>query len=394
MQTARRYLASEIYRATTAVLLVLLGLFTFFSLIDELDKVNDNFSLLSLLYLESLQIPTRLYDLLPIGLLIGATMALAGLAQRNELVILRVSGVSSAKLLLMLWVICIPIMGGALVLSEFAAPAAEIKTSELSLKFLGKAKGGRMSSGYWFREPDPEGNARVINIGTLSDNGNVQDIRIITYDKTNGQFLHFSHAQNGFFQDNTLTLNDVAQTQSTVNIEEALADPNDPVNAVAKIVSLPSLTLQTTLTPDRLLAGELQPEKMSVISLLDYISYLDDNNLQTNRQFVALWRKGSYPFTLLVMMTIAAPISFVQTRSSGVGAKVFIGILLGVAFFMFNQLSLNLGMLNNLPAWITALAPNLLGLAVALMALYFMEAKRTTKNHTTETDKKKSKQQG
>ena len=308
MLTARRYLASEIYRATTAVLLVLLGLFTFFSLIDELDKVNDNFSLLSLLYLEALQIPTRLYDLLPIGLLIGATMALASLAQRNELVILRVSGVSSARLLLMLWVICIPIMGGALVLSEFFAPAAEVKTSELSLKLLGKAKGGRMSSGYWFREPDLQGNARVINIGAMSDNGNVQNIRITTYDKTSGQFLHFSHAQTGFFQDNILTLNEVAQTQSTVNIEEALANPNDPVNAVAKIVSIPSLTLETTLTPDRLLAGELQPEKMSVVSLLDYITYLDDNHLQTNRQFVALWRKGSYPFTLLVMMTSAAAI--------------------------------------------------------------------------------------
>ncbi|MFV9475162.1 LPS export ABC transporter permease LptG [Advenella sp. RU8] len=391
MHTARRYLASEIYRATTAVLLVLLGLFTFFSLIDELDKINDNFSLLSLLYLEALQIPTRLYDLLPIGLLIGATMALASLAQRNELVILRVSGVSSAKLLLMLWIICIPIMGGALVLSEFLAPAAEVKTSELSLKLLGKAKGGRMSSGYWFREPDPQGNARVINIGAMQDNGNVQDIRIITYDKTSGQFLHFSQAPKGFFKDNLLTLNDVSQTQSTVKAEEALANPNDPVKAVAKIVFIPSLTLETTLTPDRLLAGELQPEKMSVVSLLDYITYLDENNLQTSRQFVALWRKGSYPFTLLVMMTIAAPISFIQTRSGGVGAKVFMGILLGVGFFMFNQLSLNLGMLNNLPAWTTALAPNILGLAIALMALYFMEAKRTTKNHTSGTGKKKTK---
>ncbi len=391
MHTARRYLASEIYRTTTAVLLVLLGLFTFFSLIDELDKVNDNFSLFSLLYLEALQIPTRLYDLLPIGLLIGATMALASLAQRNELVILRVSGVSTAKLLFMLWVICIPIMGGALLLSEFLAPAAEVKTSELSLKFLGKANGGRMNSGYWFREPDLQGNARVINIGSMADNGNVQDIRIMTYDKTSGQFLHFSHAENGFFQDNILTLNNVAQTQSTVNIEEALANPNNPVEAVAKIVSIPSLTLETTLTPDRLLAGELQPEKMSVVSLLDYITYLDENNLQTNRQFVALWRKGSYPFTLLVMMTIAAPISFIQTRSGGVSAKVFMGILLGVGFFMFNQLSLNLGMLNNLPAWTTALAPNILGLAIALMALYLMEVKRTTKTHTTGTNKKKTK---
>lgn len=36
---------------------------------------------------------------LPIALLIGAIIALAGLAQRNELVVMRVSGVSSRRLL-------------------------------------------------------------------------------------------------------------------------------------------------------------------------------------------------------------------------------------------------------------------------------------------------------
>ena len=40
-------------------------------------------------HMQALALPTRLYDLLPIGLLIGAILALAGLAQRNELVILR-----------------------------------------------------------------------------------------------------------------------------------------------------------------------------------------------------------------------------------------------------------------------------------------------------------------
>src|SRR3546814_19540385 len=71
MRTARRYLAREIYRSCAVVLLALLGLFTFFALVDDLDNVGDKFSMLALLYMQALALPTRLYDLLPIGLLIG-----------------------------------------------------------------------------------------------------------------------------------------------------------------------------------------------------------------------------------------------------------------------------------------------------------------------------------
>src|SRR3546814_5421726 len=93
---------------------------------------------------------------------------------------------------------------------------------------------------------------------------------------------------------------------------------------------------------------------MSILDLVDYISYLKNNQLQTERQVVALWRKMAYPFTLLVMITIAAPIGFMQTRRGGVGSKVFIGILLGVGFFMLNQLALNVGMLSKWAPWVTA----------------------------------------
>jgi lipopolysaccharide export system permease protein len=73
------------------------------------------------------------------------------------------------------------------------------------------------------------------------------------------------------------------------------------------------------------------------------------------------------------MMTIAAPVAFMQTRGGGVGAKVFIGILLGVSFFMVNQLALNVGMLNRWPPWVTAIVPNLVALLIALGALTLME---------------------
>ncbi|MFA7624009.1 MAG: LptF/LptG family permease, partial [Pusillimonas sp.] len=102
-------------------------------------------------------------------------------------------------------------------------------------------------------------------------------------------------------------------------------------------------------------------------------AYLEANNLQTGREVVALWRKLAYPFTLLVMITIAAPVGFMQTRRGGVGSKVFAGILLGVGFFMINQLALNVGMLGKWAPWVTALVPNIGALLLALGALVLME---------------------
>ncbi|HCP80037.1 MAG TPA: LPS export ABC transporter permease LptG, partial [Pusillimonas sp.] len=105
------------------------------------------------------------------GLLIGAILALASLAQRNELVILRVSGVSGMRLLRMLWIITIPWVVAAFFLSELVTPAAEIKASEATLQLMGRAGGGRLNSGYWFKEEAPNQGTRIIDISELKPNG-------------------------------------------------------------------------------------------------------------------------------------------------------------------------------------------------------------------------------
>ncbi|OZI47576.1 LPS export ABC transporter permease LptG [Bordetella genomosp. 5] len=372
MRTARRYLAREIYRSCAVVLLALLGLFTFFALVDDLDNVGEKFSMWALFYMQGLALPTRLYDLLPIGLLIGAILALAGLAQRNELVILRVSGVSGMRLMRMLWLITIPLMVGATLLSEFVTPIAEIKSGEADLTLRGKTGGGRLNSGYWFKEPTGTGGTRVINIKTLLGDGQVRDVMLFEL-KPNLELQGLAQAASGRFQDGDLILTDVTETRIDDEAAQALANGKPPERKPAQVVKVPELRLDTTLSGERLLARVLTPERMSLVTLIDYIDYLHNNQLQADRQVVALWRKFVYPFTLLVMITIAAPIGFMQTRRGGVGAKVFIGILLGVAFFMVNQLALNVGMLNRWPPWLTALGPNLAALALALGALTMME---------------------
>jgi lipopolysaccharide export system permease protein len=132
-------------------------------------------------------------------------------------------------------------------------------------------------------------------------------------------------------------------------------------------------SFDTSLTAERLVARILTPERMSFFALQDYIEYLNRNQLQADRQIVAMWRKLAYPFTLLVMLTIAAPISFMQTRRGGVGAKVFLGILLGTGFFMINQLALNVSLLYQWSPVVTALLPNIGAMILALTAVFTME---------------------
>lgn len=372
MRTIRRYLASEIYRSSALVLVALLGLFTFFNLIDELDKLSSNFTLAQLLYLQTLSLPTQLYELLPIALLIGAVLALAGLAQRNELVVLRVAGISGLQLMILLWSITLPLMVGAYVLSEYITPRAEIQASESSMKLLGRSGGGRLNSGYWFKENDEQGNTRIINIGHLVNKNNVTDITVYDFN-ANQELLQFIQAPTGIFSSHALEL---AKAKQSILHPELLSALENATNASSPLIQQKlseTLVLQTSLNAERLLARVLTPERMAMTDLVDYINYLNANQLQAERQTIALWRKIAYPFTLLVMMTIAAPIGFLQTRRGGVGSKMFLGILIGVGYFMANQLALNLGMLSHWEPWVTALMPSLLALLFALGALWLIE---------------------
>ena len=266
----------------------------------------------------------------------------------------------------------------AALLSEVITPLAEVKTSEISLSLLGKSS-NRMNSGYWFREPESENHYRIINIQKLNSETEVENVRVLIYNIKTNQFSRMLQAAKGTLNEGKLILPNTLEVKSLIDIEKTLSNPDMPLENVSKRVHHKEVVLTTSLSNDRLIATELQPDRMSTVALLDYIDYLDTNHLQTNRHIVALWRKGSYPFTLLVMITLAAPIGFVQIRKGGVGAKIFLGILIGIVFFMINQLALNVGMLNNLPPWLTALLPNIIALLLAFAALFLMELRAKPK---------------
>ena len=219
-------------------------------------------------------------------------------------------------LLKMLWQISIPIVLGATVLSEIITPIAEIKSSEANLLMRGRVEGGLLASGYWFKEPTTGGGTRVINIGSLLASGNAANLRI--YEFPDGTALSLiSTAESARFVDGQLIMSNVIETRISPETKNILADAKVSEQPVVVKENFATRQVETTLTAERLVARILTPERMTLKALHDYIQYLDLNQLQSDRQVVAVWRKLAYPFTLVVMLTIAAPIGFMQTRRGG-----------------------------------------------------------------------------
>src|SRR5690606_34314695 len=153
---------------------------------------------------------------------------------------------------------------------------------------------------YWFREPTPDGGMRILNVKTLLSSGNVQNVTLYEF-KADQQLTALSRAKTGSFADGKLVLDDVVENRISERALNSLADAQVPGSPMSSVHEIGRRQLDTTLTPERLLARVLVPERMSMFTLLDYIDYLSANQLQADRQIVALWRKLAYPFTLLVM---------------------------------------------------------------------------------------------
>ena len=94
MKTIRRLIYVEVLYAVAFVSIGFLALFFFFDFVDELGDLNrmQPYRLTQALVYVSLRMPSHLYELLPIAVLIGTIFVMARFAQSSEYTILRTSG--------------------------------------------------------------------------------------------------------------------------------------------------------------------------------------------------------------------------------------------------------------------------------------------------------------
>jgi lipopolysaccharide export system permease protein len=350
-----RYLGREIYASVFLVLLAFLGLFAFFDLVNELDEVGKNGYLIhhAAIYVAMIM-PGRVYELLPIAVLIGSLYALTTLARHSEITVLRASGLSTGRFLASLLAIGSVFVLLTFVFGEYLAPPAERAAQQWRLAATRSMVSQELRTGLWVRD-----GKRFVNVRNVLPDTSLQGVRIYEFDGSNA-LVSISEAETGVYVDGQgWALNKVSQTRFQGDHTQ--------------VANLPTLTWDSELTPNVLSVLMVVPERMSVGTLYSYIRHLTDNNQKTTRYEIALWKKLVYPFASLVMLGLALPFAYMQNRAGGVSLKVFSGIMIGVGFHLLNGLFSNLGVINGWIPAVAALTPSIVFLVAALVAMWWVE---------------------
>ncbi|UOF93761.1 MAG: LptF/LptG family permease [Bordetella sp.] len=316
MRTVRYYLTYEVYRSSAVILLFLIGLFSFFTLLEDLNKLETNFSFIDILYIQILSFPILLYDLLPIGLLIGYIFSLSELSKKNVLVIFQISGLSNTSLLKTTWLITIPAIIFSLILSEYIIPISEKKIREQNSKFVNKESKNLHSTGYWFKEKIEDKIIRIINISNIKTNGQIEGIMLYEFNE-NLKLLKCLIANQGFLEKNMITLMNVIQKNIMENEvthpKLDLCRKNEPI---IKTEIIDKYIIDTKLNSEYVFEKFFNSEHLSINELFNYIYYLNTNGFQTRKQTRALWHKLTYPLTIIVMVTISASIVLLKIHGN------------------------------------------------------------------------------
>ena len=366
-----RYLAKQIYLAFTFILFALISLFIFFDFIAEMGDTTNTYTVLLAFITVLLRVPSRLVEIMPIAGLIGGIYVRANMAAQSEYTILRMAGLDTRKSLKTLMKIAIPIALLILLMSEVVGPFSEGISKNVRLSALNQGKEVlEFRSGAWIKDKlrgnDGRGQVqkgiRYINVGSLETNEVIRGFRMYEFDDQYRLLLSRTAETVRFVGNGVWRLNKVTETRFTEISGGNRLDPSFST----QIKKTDTLDIETEVSPELLSALLIKPDRLSIINLFGYINHLQDNKQDYQRYAISFWKKVIYPFTILVMLALALPFAYLQTRSGGIGYKVFGGIMLGISFQLFNSLFSHLGLLGEWPAFISAITPALIYFLLAI----------------------------
>ena len=365
MRTIRRLIYREVLAAVTFITFGFLALFFFFDFVDELPNVGKGptpYRLTQALVYICLQIPNHLYELLPITVLIGTIFVMARFAQSSEYTILRTSGLGPGRALRTLMVLGALFTAITFVAGDYFAPAADRAGQLLRAKYQGRISIGQ--TGAWLKERQVQYTYNV-NVGALSPDGEMQGIRIFEADDR-GFLVSILQAPTATFDVDAWQLHNAERTHFDVGGKGARVERS----------TLPQLRWPTAITPEMVSVALLKPDRMSTLDLFDYIQHLEQNGQTSQRYEIEFWKKVFYPLSCVVMVVLALPFAYLHFRSGGITTYVFGGVLIGISFFLLNNVFGYMGNLRNWSPWLTAAAPGMLYTMLSLGAFSWLVLRR------------------
>ena len=351
MTVLSRYIIKEIIKGALFALLVLWALTSLFTLTDEVRDISQNGYQLKhvFLYLGLLS-PLYIYELMPSAALLGSLFVLGDMANNREIIAMRAAGMSISGILKAVLLAGVILAVTAVIIGEFIAPASERNARVMKDKL--KNEDFIMSSRYglWFRD-----GKTFVNVRNIVDDGSVNDVTLYEFDEN--QRLHFiKHAKKGLYlEPGKWLLQEIKKTEITS--KQTFASTTAIENWESRI------------DPNLMNIVVIKPDSMSLLDLSNYIDFLQKNNQKSQKFELAFWGRLVNPFITFVMLLVSAPFVIGIKRGVGVGARMMLGVLIGMGFNIIDKMTSHLALAYDLNPMIMAALPSTLMLVAAVTAI-------------------------
>jgi lipopolysaccharide export system permease protein len=346
MTIINRYLAFQIVMGLGIATVILLPLFGFLDLLDQLGDVGKGTYQVKDAFLNTaLLLPRRFIQLAPFIVLLGNVVALGRLAVGSELTALRVAGLSPTRISLAPLAVGLVLLLVTMVLDQFVAPQLQQKAISSRAVALEKSAALGKRLGIWTRDK-----RNILRIGEMLHAGKAADVEVMHFDD-NGFLLTYTYAKYAVFIDGDLwEFNDVTTKTFTGNrIESA---------------STNSMQWKSFLNPDDISTLMKPPESLSPIELFLHVRFLRATGQEADAYALALWRKVGGALTTIAMLLLSIPFVFGSVRA-GLANRLVVASMLGISVYLFDQIIANAGLLLHLNPALTALLPGLVLIALA-----------------------------
>jgi len=332
-----RYLGRAVIGGTLLTMVVLLPLIAFFLLADEVNKLGEGLGLADAMILASLGLPRYAYHLFPIATLIGALLGLGALASHSELVAMRATGMSIARILAAALRAGLVLALLALALGELVAPGAEQEVLRWRNSLGTEQVTLRTPQGLWARD-----GKSYISIREILPGARLTDISIYAIDQQL-RLVMATHAASASYVDGQWVLEGISR--SRISDEGVQMEP------------LASTNWSSLLNPALLRLVILEPQALPVWDLAHYVSHMTANGQDPGKYETEMWSKLVHPFLILTMVFLSIPILLGSARSLGLGVRLFLGVMMGMAYFLLSRTFFYFAILFGLWAWLAAVLP-------------------------------------
>ena len=350
MRVLDRYIVKAICGQAGLVLLVLLVLLAVFGFVNEQGWVGaGRYGNLQALGYVAANLPTAGLQLLPVGALIGSLLAMGALARGSEITVMRASGIPVARLCLSVLLAGLVLVPPALVIGEWVAPPLA-RMAQLA-KVAARSSGLSVTrqGGVWLRDGDQilradgratgEG-AGGITVFALSGTDSVEEVLTAA---------EVREAADGRWQ--------LPQAYASRFGDESVAVERATDRELGGAADADFL---------RLVAGE--PQDMSLRELSRAIAHLERNGQDARRHQFAFWSVLARMAAIPLAMLLAVPLLLGTLRTAEGGARMTLGLVLGLGYFIIQRMvesgtiafNLNPVLLAWLPAALLALAVTVL----------------------------------